>query len=252
MKKSESILLLAASLSFLTPQITQADVIADWTFETTSNSITGSGTGLGPLAADIGSGSATGVHASSSSTWSHPAGNGSPSSFSVNTWGTGDYFQFSVSTVAGGGYYTNLSISYDQTGSGTGPRDFALEYSSNGSTFSTFGSSYIVLSNSPSVNNEGSGLATAAWSASGSVQSAFTLSFDLSSLTSLANDPTVVFRIVDLDTTSEQGATVAAAGTDRVDNFVVSGTLVSVPEPSALALAAFGGVACLLALRRKR
>src|SRR6185312_17097975 len=105
MKKS----LALAALVTISAAPSFAQTVATWTFETTSNSITGSSTSLGPIAADVGTGSASGLHASSASTWSHPSGNGSPSSFSVNTWAVGDYWQFQTSTIG----FNGLSLSYD-------------------------------------------------------------------------------------------------------------------------------------------
>ncbi|HEY2154598.1 MAG TPA: hypothetical protein VGH33_03145, partial [Isosphaeraceae bacterium] len=57
----------------------RADVIADWTFETTLP------TTAGPFAPEVGSGAASGQHASAS-TYSTPVGNGSAHSFSSTAW----------------------------------------------------------------------------------------------------------------------------------------------------------------------
>ncbi len=206
-------------------------LIAGWTFETSSNSITGTSLSLGPLAADVGSGSASGTHASAA-TWSHPAGNGSPSSLSVNTWAIGDYFQFNLSTIG----FSGIQLSFDQTGSGTGPGVFGLFYSVNGSSYAQFGGNYNVLPNAAP---------NPTWNAT-TYNSIYTSTFNLSSITALNNASAVSFRLVDMSTTSAAGGTVAAGGTGRVDNFVVS-----VPEPSTLVLAGLGGAASLLAFRRK-
>lgn len=219
MKKLFALVCLPVLLSHTAPAAT---ILADWTFETTSNLITGTSASIGPIAADVGIGSASGVHASSSTVWSHPAGNGSPSSFSVNTWTTGDYFQFQSSTLG----FSGISVQYDQTGSSTGPRDFTFSYSLNGTSFTTVGSTYNVLVN---------GAPNPAWSATGVDSSAYTLSYDLSGITALNNAANVYFRITDADTTSIGGGTVAAGGTDRIDNFIVS-----VPEPTVTAMAAIG------------
>src|SRR5882724_206108 len=99
--------------------IAQAQIAAQWTFESSFGSITGTSTTLGGLSPETGAGTASGVHASAA-TWSSPAGNGSAHSFSVNTWAVGDYFQFQTSTLG----LNNILVSFDQTSSGTGPRDF--------------------------------------------------------------------------------------------------------------------------------
>ena len=126
-------LLALAALTAVSAVPSFAQTIATWTFETTSGSITGSGTSLTGIAADSGTGTASQVHASSA-TYSSPAGNGSAHSFSANTWGANDYTQFSFSTTGLHG----ISLSFDQTSSSTGPKDWTLSYSLNGTTFTTF------------------------------------------------------------------------------------------------------------------
>jgi hypothetical protein len=223
-------------------QISRADVIADWTFQTAASTNNIIGTGKTPgatqsgISADLGLGTASSSHASSSSAWSSPAGNGSTNSWSANTWAVGDFYQFSVSTSG----YTNITVSYDQTGSGTGPRDFNFQYSLDGSFFATV-SSYNVVSN---------GFSSQPWNVTTS-SSAYNLTFDLSAISSLANDSAIYFRTTMADTTAINGGSVATAGTDRVDNFTVFGSPLSVPEPTTLALA-FGGAAFLVAFRRRR
>jgi hypothetical protein len=146
----------------------------------------------------------------------------------------GDYYQFSLATSG----FTNITLSYDQTGSGTGPGRFALAYSLDGSSFTVFGvtNSLIVSSWTPAT-----------------VNSSFTYSYDLSSVTSLSDDASsVYFRVIDETTTSINNGTTASGGTDRIDNFIVNGTLIAVPEPTTLTLMAVGGAAALVAFRRRR
>jgi hypothetical protein len=191
MKFYNIILPITLTLTFLTPQISEADTIADWTLQTSASMnalfariAAGAGTSVTNIFADIGSGSASGLHASAATVWSSPAGNGSTNAFSSDHWAPRDYYQFAVSTTG----FTNNTLASDQTGSGTRLIDFSLQYSFDGSSFSTFGSSFLVLSNGASANNEGRGITTAAWNVSGSVQSVFTEFFDLSSLTALADN----------------------------------------------------------------
>src|ERR1035437_1598625 len=146
MKKTS--LCLASLLALFTITAVKADVLADWTFQSalSTNNIIGagltpSGTQSGILA-DIGTGTASASHATLTSAWSIPSGNGSSNSWSANNWNTGDYFQFSVSAIG----FESIAISYDQFGSGTGPRTFGLQYSIDGVIFLSFGSSYSVLS----------------------------------------------------------------------------------------------------------
>ena len=62
------------------------------------------------------------------------------------------------------------------------------------------------------------------------------------------NATTITFELVDLNTVSVNGGTVATAGTDRVDNF----TVVSVPEPATLALAGLVGLSLMLFRRQRK
>ena len=195
--------------------------IAQWTFETSIP------TTSGPLTPELGSGSAT---ASTGGTFSNPAGWATAESWSSTAWDSGDYFQFQVSSVG----YVDIAVSWQQTGSGTGPRDFVLQYSVDGSSFTTF-ASYSITNDS--------------WNAS-SAPGASVKSFSLSAITALNGDASIFFRLTQSGTTSVNGGTVAAGGTGRVDTFTVTGT--AVPEPSSFA--AFAGIGALgfCALRRRR
>lgn len=206
-----------------------ADTLAQWTFENSGPSIAGTSTTFGPIAPEVGSGNAYGVHASASTVWSSPVGNGSPESFSANNWSVNDYFEFTIPSTVG---YKDVSISYDQIGSGTGPRDFSFTYSTDGSIFITVGSYQL----------------TSGVSWSGTIGGRpDQLSF--LNISALDNwNGTIYFRVVDDSTTSINGGTVAAGGTGRIDNFTVTATMI--PEPSALALVGLG-VAGLVAFRRR-
>jgi hypothetical protein len=196
--------------------------IAKWTFETsqpgvvTLPAVPGAGVYLTNIVAEIGSGTASGLHFGGfgTTTYSSPAGNGSSHSFSSNGWTNdpGDFYQFAVSTIG----YQSIAVSFDHVGSGTGPGRFYLAYSSDGVTFTQFGSIYNVT-NVPS------------WSAA-TATALTSYSFDLSSITALTNAPVVYFRLVNATNTSASGATVASAGTSRVDNFAVFGTIPGVPS----------------------
>jgi hypothetical protein len=226
------LLLVALLGAIAAPALAQSTILASWNFET--GTISGTGTDFGPISAATGSGGASGHHAASAATWSSPAGNGSTHSFSVNNWATGDYFQLQTSATG----YTGLMLTWDQTGSSTGPKDFELQYSTDGSSWTNFASYAVLINGSPNV----------AWSSTGTPNATFSYSYDLSSVTALNNAATVYFRLTDLDTTSIGNATVASGGTDRLDNFVVTAT--AIPEPGAFA-AAVGLAGLTLALRRK-
>jgi hypothetical protein len=241
--KRTAVLFAAAFSTLLTIQTVKADVLANWTFQTAASTNNIIGAGLTPGAtqsgvlADIGTGTASASHATAATAWSIPSGNGSSNSWSANNWTLGDYYQFSVSSAG----FQNITVSYDQVGSATGPGHFDFEYSTDGSSFTPVGSIYNLVS-SPSWNPN---------TASGAAAESF--SYDLSLILALNNLPAVYFRIIDQSATTGGAinlGNVGTAGTDRVDNFIVNAT--PLPEPSTIALAALGGLAGLFGWRRKR
>lgn len=190
-----------------------------WTFEapnTPSDATAAVYPNLIPPA--VGSGNAGGAHASSSTQWTTPVGNGSAESFSANTWAIGDYFQFQTATLHSYG----VRLEWDQARSSLGPSGFKLQYSTDGVTFTDF-ATYTVLTNAVPF----------LWTGSGPRYAVYTHSYDLSSVTALDNQPAVYFRLT--ATTAAGGA----AGTVRVDNFLVTSSMI--PEPSTAFLLLVGG-----------
>jgi hypothetical protein len=197
----------------LVPTRSAAQTIAKWTFET---SIPNS---AGPYSPEIGSGSASGSHAGPA-TYTSPAGNGSSHSFSATNWAIGDLWQISSSTVGS----TDIQLEWDQISSNTGPKNYDLSYSTDGTLYTTV-LSYSVLANATPNT----------WSTV-TFSPASHFSIDLSSYTDLNNAANVYFRLTDTSTTSANGGTVATGGTDRLDNF----TIEVVPEPGTAALIGLG------------
>jgi hypothetical protein len=218
----------------------KADVIADWTFETSQPGVVtlpaspGAGVAFTSFSPESGSGTATALHAGAA-TYSSPAGNGSSHSFSSTLWAVGDYWEFDVSTIN----QTGIQISFDQASSNFGPGTFGLFYSVNGGSYTQIGNNYTVKANaSPNPT----------WTPS-TYYNIYTFTPDLSSLgTALENATTLALRLVDEGTVSANGSTVTTAGTDRVDNFTVT----AVPEPVNVALGVFGGMMGLVALARSK
>jgi len=199
------------------------DDLAVWTFETSVP------TNAGPHAAEGGiyGGQARGLHADPATVYSNPSGNGSLESFSSNFWSVGDYYEFQTSSVN----YQNINIAWDQARSSTGPGTFDLRWSTDGTTFTTLVDNYTVLENSAA--NGG------AWNSTTRI-----LNYVFGPIAgpgTLDNQATIYFRLVN------EVAPGGTAGTNRVDNIIVSGTLI--PEPATLALLALGG---LPLLRRRR
>ncbi len=215
-----------------------ADIVANWTFDanlpgTWTSTVGTTATSTGPFAAEAGANAATsfasGVHAAAG-LFTAPTGNGTAKSYGANTWAIGDYWQFTTSTTG----YSGISIQWDQTSSNTGPRDFKLSYSTDGSTFTDLGGTRTVLANA-SPNTP--------WS-SGSYNAAYT--FTAAAPAGLDNQATVYFRLRMTSTASANGSTVAGSGSNRVDSVIISG---AVPAPGAMALLGLGG---LIAGRRRR
>jgi hypothetical protein len=206
-----------------------AVVLAAWTFEpqpftdAEGLNLTVGPTVLASSGVFAATSTATGLHASAATDWTTPAGNISTDSYGVNTFTVGDYFQFATESTG----YTGITITFDQTGSSTGPKDFKVQYSADGISYTDLlGGAYVVLVN---------GAPNPSWGPlTGGTM--YSYSFDLAAVTALDNDSSIFFRLTNTSTTSINGGTVATGGTSRVDNFVVSG----IPEPSAMLLGALG------------
>ena len=166
------------------------------------------------------------VHSLAAATYTSPAGNGSQYAFSSNNWSTGDYYEARLSTLG----YSDISISWDQCRSSTGPATFELVMSTDGGTnFTTLLASYAVL-------QSGGGGAPGTWSST-----VYNPIYSLNQAAAAAdNQAEVIFRFRSL-------ATTAASGSNRIDNVMIySGPI---PAPGAIALL---GVAGLAGLRRRR
>ena len=166
------------------------------------------------------------VHSLAAATYTSPAGNGSQYAFSSNNWSTGDFYEARLSTLG----YSDISISWDQCRSSTGPATFELVMSTDGgANFTTLLASYTVL-------QSGGGGAPGTWSTT-----TYNPIYSLNQAAAAAdNQADVIFRFRSL-------ATTAAAGSSRIDNVMIySGP---VPAPGAIALL---GVAGLAGLRRRR
>jgi len=233
MNISKYTILLAAGVALC--GVAQAATIAKWTFETSLPLLTDSST-IGSISAEVGTGTASGFHASSATDWSNPVGNNSAESFSVNTWAQDDYFQFTASTVG----FSNITFSFDQTRSGTGPSAFKVAYSTNGTSFTDLPSGSYTVVNALTFSDSTTGTS---WSST-RLATNTSYSFSLSAISVVNNASNVYVRLI-------QTATgVNTSGTSRVDNVEIAGT--AIPEPSTFA-AILGGVALLgVAARRRR
>jgi len=201
-----------------------AAVLANWTFET-SQPIT-----AGPVAAENGTGTGTaGNVGATTNTYTTPSGNGSAHSWSSNGWDVGDYWQFSTAGDAS----TEYHITFDAVGSNTGPRDFKVQYSTNGTTFSDLPTPFTYS------------VPLSTWNAT----TAVTTSTFSTGVTLGSAPATIAFRLVDNSTTSINGGTVATTGTGRVDNVTINSG--PVPEPASLGFVAALGFLGLRSRRRR-
>lgn len=226
--------------------INAATIISQWTFETAPPADLSNSSSSPTVIADVGNGSASGVHGSGNTDWSTPPGNGSANSFSANTWAVGDYWQFQVRTLG----FEDIALSWDQASSGTGPKDFKLQFSTTGTLFSDFGN-YVVQENPSSSLN---------WNST-TYRSGFLIQMDLSLNNELEDLSSVYFRLVNTSTAKANGTLGAASagGASRIDNFTVNGTAiervpVSTPDAGSSLLLlslAFGGITGVLRWRKQ-
>ncbi len=144
-------------------------------------------------------------HASAATLWTTPAGNGTTKSATSDHWAVGDYYQFKVNTSN----YRDLALSFDSTGSATGPNAFKVQYSLTGTgTFTD-------------LPNGGYAITADSWSTSTS-KTASNKSFDLSALTTLNNKSAIYIRLT-CNSTTGISSTFGTGGTNRVDNLTITG-----------------------------
>ena len=213
--------------------VASADLIAGWTITTAFPTGTGNvptGTSYSVGAADQGvqtfGSELKSVHALAAATYTSPAGNGSLYSFSSNNWSIGDYYEARLSTSN----YTNISLSWDQARSSTGPAAFELVFSVDGGANWTTVTAYTVL-------QSGGGGAPGTWSST-AYNPLYT---NTQALTGAENASSLWIRF-----RSTVGA--AATGSNRIDNVMVNGTLI--PAPGAIAL--LGAAGLIGGTRRRR
>lgn len=202
MKSRSLFVLLVASVAFAAAA--NAVTIAQWTFETSVP------TTAGPISPEQGSGSASASHANGATAYSNPPGNGgSTESWSADKWAAGDYWQFQISSSG----YQDISVSWDQVSSATGPGTFGVFWSLSG-----LAGSFTQVDSDYSVPQPTSGT----WGS---------YSQNLSSIIALNDAAAVYFRlVVQADLQADGSGIIASGGTSRVDNFTVTASSATVPD----------------------
>jgi len=185
-------------------------VLAQWTFESFSNTVTAQS--FGPFFAESGAqsglASISGFHVASATLYTNTTGNGSSRSLNANNWTTNDYFQIKVSTLG----YRDLKLVFDQTSSGSGPSQFLVATSTNGTLFTAFANYDIPKTNNIAVT----------WSST-ATNSNSTVSFELGSATNLNDGREVYLRLLPRSVVSMTNGTVGVGGTSRLDNIRIEG-----------------------------
>ncbi len=210
-----------------------AELVVGWTIPAAfPNNPPPSGTSYAAGAADQGVNALgsmlSSTHAATATAYTSPAGNGSPFSFSSNNWAIGDYYEARFSSLG----YTDLSLSWDQARSSTGPTTFEIIASIDGGlNFTSVLLEYAVL-------QSGGGGAPGTW-------------------TSTAYNPLYTSKQILAATFSDQADVIVrfralvnaggVSGSSRIDNILVTGN--AVPTPGAIALL---GLAGLGGVRRRR
>lgn len=199
----------------------QTQVIAGWTFEATEESER--------IFANLGNANNTGENAQvitpvniNFTGYALGSGGSGTSAKNSSQWqaveGIEKYWQVQVNTLG----FENLRISSRQQSSNTGPRDFQVQFSLDGLTWSVVPNSSITTA-----NNFTSGVLT-----------------PTAVPTSANNQETVFFRWITTSNTSVAGGVTATTGTNRIDDILIEGTTISdnpinpEPEPPVFSILA--------------
>lgn len=214
---------LLAALALLSLHLTaRAALLASFTLEHSQP------TSFGPFPAESGLHAATSFasisHADALATHSIPTGNGSHNAWSSNFWRLNDAYLFHTSSSG----FESLTISFDQTRSSTGPRNFRLDFTLDGTLWTPI-TTYVV--------------SALPWSPTTWLPASSFGPFPLPTLAD--NQPSLTLRLLNTTTGS------APSGTNTIDNIHLSATPIQpIPEPTTpLTLLA---AASLTTLSRRR
>lgn len=216
--------------------VAEGAIIADFSFEGIASN-PGAVSSFS-YAAESGSATVTLAKSATGGSISAVAGNGSTKSLTGNNLiGSSYTFKFAADDV------NSIALSFDTTGSATGPRDFVVSYSNDGVNFSSL-STFAIGSTGQSGFSTGS--------SSTDVGHAFVLPTSFGDLNPGVAGDFGYLQIAVADAVAINGGAVGTGGTNRIDNVIISGSPIAVvPEAgttSVLTLAA----SALLARRNKK
>jgi len=149
---------------------------------------------------------------------------------SSDYWTIGDYYQASLATTG----YNDISLKFDITRSATGPKNFKVNISTNGGTTWSTVSTVTVAQNAAPPTGAG------VWNST-TYNSLYTTTIHSFYFPAgVANQASLLIRWISTSAAS------SFAGSARIDNVQINGTLI--PAPGAAALV---GLAGLIARRRR-
>ena len=191
MKKLFPILFIAlVSVALLSSTARAQVTLVAWNFPNNPDDATADG----GIAANL---SAT-ISCTATGTLAFTAAGATTSAATDTKWTTGSYWQVNFTTTG----YTGINVSSKQKGSGTGPRDFQLQYSTDGSSFNNVTGGAITDTNDAFVK----GVLT-----------------NVSLPAACNNQTTVYLRWTVTDNVSVAGATIGTGGTSRIDDIYIVG-----------------------------
>jgi len=178
-------------------------------------------------------------------------GNGWSSQAPIGTQGA----EFTTDTTG----YSGIKLTFDISTTKQAPANLEVLYTTDGSTWNNATLSYVVGNTATVLNNTTSantvmGSYIKMQNSNGGWYNGITA--DLSGISAVNNNPNFAVEIVNastgVDDINQAGTAYNnSSGNWRLDNVVISG-VAPVPEPTTLALAGLGGLAALVAVRRRK
>ncbi|MDR3633690.1 MAG: PEP-CTERM sorting domain-containing protein [Isosphaeraceae bacterium] len=217
----------------------RGDTIAVWNFNLGSTTGSGSANEAALLTVNHGAGTMTTtadpnfVVSFTGTTNGAYAGDAAGAALAIQNGTSGENNGTNLTWTASTAGESNITVSFAIQATATGFNNDQFQYTTDGTTWTNFGNAFAPNLTSNSGFSVPAGLVT----------------FDLSSITALNGDANAGFRIV-----FNGGSSSSSSGNNRIDNVIVSGTAVAVPEPATFVMMGIGlfGVTSLGLRRRLR